>query len=392
MKTAIVMSCVVLTAVSYTPTVTTSQEADVIRPTSTANISKELAKERQKTVAVRKEINAEFDRLAKGLAESLANPHLRNYLRKQIKESRKREKILRLDKFLEGATKEKNIPEQAKARGRLKAARDTKKKLGTKKNLDIFGTDEIDVYFPVPEHRGKWNGGDDLLVAFAPVVDESELTEIVAYSVKNGKRVSLDPQKAPETPVVVVTLTEHESLDVPDVPQAPADEPVPESNPPVPDGPEPPLENAGKPVGSNSRIEMQYLKIFDDHEPWTAGAPEIYVVCSQVDGGGRSVVGKRDLARVNDTHRWYWVRDIASWIFERDYWDFTAFDVWERDTCTSAVAYIPVFGPIGYLVGNMDDPVCKRHIKKSSVPYYGNLYQYMYGDPKGGYMYAYKTK
>jgi hypothetical protein len=393
MRESTIIFCVVFSILLISPCIVTSQDDDVVVPVDAAEIAQRQAAARQETAAERAEINVELDRLAKGMAESLADPHFRNYLRKQIKDSQKREKILRLEQFLDKAAKDKDMPEKAKAHGRLDEVRATRKKLGTEKHLGIFGTDEIDIYFPVPEHRKKWTGKDDLLVAFSPVGDESEITEIVAYSVKNGKRVVLDAEEAPETPVIVVTLTEHETLDVAAPAAPPAEEPEPTDPESVPEGAEPPLEGGRVPVEGNSRIEMQYIKIYDDKEPWHMGAPEIFVVCTQVKGSGQGVVGKRDLARVNETHKWYWVRDIASWLFEEGtYWNYTEFAVWERDGVSPAVVpLVPLLGAI-YYVSQDDDFVCKRQFNKSSVPYNGRLYLYMYPESgSGGYMYAYKT-
>ncbi|MBX3147913.1 MAG: hypothetical protein KF785_14205 [Gemmatimonadales bacterium] len=61
----------------------------------------------------------------------------------------------------------------------------------------------IEVYFPVPEHRARWSGGEDLLVATA----ELDTDAPVAFDLA-GRRHRLSPTTPPETPVLMIGRAE----------------------------------------------------------------------------------------------------------------------------------------------------------------------------------------
>ncbi|MBN1570577.1 MAG: DUF3103 family protein [Acidobacteria bacterium] len=364
-----------------------------------------LRQARMKHASIHREVNTDLEMLAKGMAESLSDPHLRNFLRKEIRESNKREKILRMDSFADKATKAKDMPANAKAPMRLKEVKATKQKLGNRRYLELFGTNDVDIYFPVPEHRDLWKGNDNLLVAFSPSQDESEVTQIVAYSAKNGRRVLLDSKQIPAIPVLVVTVSEHDNLDP--LPEIASRSIAPDLPPDTPQQEDPNLVpgSEGPHKGGNSYIDLHNLKIFNDHEPWYKGDPEIYAVCLQWNGSNPAGNNKRDLARVNDENKWYYVGDIASWQFNSAYADGTLIAIWERDGTAwyhdlfvnVATSVIDYFAPgVGtalsyayqiYTVAEGDDFVCKREFSKSWIPWDGTLYRYLYSD---GYMYAKK--
>src|SRR5262249_17895888 len=61
----------------------------------------------------------------------------------------------------------------------------------------------LEMYFPVPEHRASWNGGDDLLVATALKDGEAP----VAFDTR-GRRQVLSPLHPPARPVLAIEPVE----------------------------------------------------------------------------------------------------------------------------------------------------------------------------------------
>lgn len=68
---------------------------------------------------------------------------------------------------------------------------------------DLAGVGALEVYFPVPEHRARWAGGEELLVATA--IEDG--APPVAYDVV-GRRMLLDPERPPERPVLALVPAE----------------------------------------------------------------------------------------------------------------------------------------------------------------------------------------
>lgn len=359
------------------------------KPTDPAEVAKMLAAARSRTAGERATINAELDKLAQGMASSFKDPAFRKFLKSEIKAAKHREHILRLDEYLTKAEKRKDFSDKAKAAQRLKETRAAKEKIQPHARK-LFGTDKIDIYFPVKEHRDKWPGTDDLLVAFDPANDETEYTEITAYSVKDGTRISLSKEKAPDTPVVIICVSEHDSIqDVPEL-KAPESEQAPPQPTGRPEGPEPPSTQEGKPDEGNSYMNMQWLELYDDHEPWTKGDPEIYVVCVQTRNRTYMSI-KKDLPGVNVERQWCWTYDWVAFYFDGYYGPNTRFTIWERDgvpwwvdifewaSCRVADYIVPGAGIVidiayqVYKVAEDDDRVGSIMFANSNIPLNGSI-------------------
>ena len=258
----------------------------------------EHAQQYQQTAAARQEIDTELDSLARDMALALSHPGLRNKLRQTVKKTRTREGILGLEEFIGNANLDKKIAKEARTDKQLEKIKKSKRKLGQQKLLDILGTTRLDLYFPVPEHRAKWNGSSDLLVTYAGVVDENAAV-LPAWSAKTGKRVMLSQRTEWKTPVLVIATEEHESHELPD--NDVRSRSIPE---------EVVLEDLGKTfVGSNpenipvpqepgnSRYGIYYFKLNDDHEPRSRGLPEIYIYLS-IRKGNECVTRRLDCSRI----------------------------------------------------------------------------------------------
>lgn len=220
----------------------------VALPQGTANAVSDKAK---------KEINANFDKTAKQLAQLLSNPGFRKFLSDETRGSRNSEKVLVLEKTLSKAKGRRDLGlPPGVLKKILTTVQSTKIKMKEVKFSDDFA--KIDLYFPVESHRKKWRGEEKLLVAFAPLGDETKITSITAYRAKTAEQLSLDPNKAPDTPVLVIAAEEHESHKVMATPKLadppPADRGANQAHNRI--------ASAGDP--ENSQFRVRFLKIFED--------------------------------------------------------------------------------------------------------------------------------
>jgi hypothetical protein len=135
---------------------------------------------------------ARLERQARRMALALADPDFRQYLRAQLSESPIIEHKLHFQRFL---------------------SRDGRRALGALARADGEGEAPIsadaedgiaaEVYFPVPGHLERWDGGTDLLVATA--IGDRDVP--VAYDIR-GRRRLLDPKRPPSTPVLALVPRE----------------------------------------------------------------------------------------------------------------------------------------------------------------------------------------
>lgn len=250
---------------------------------------------------VRQEANQDLDEMARELAKLAATPGFRGFIRSEIAQSRNREAIVELDAFIERASRRPDAPPGLSQFGEL---RGSAKSRFTGLDAEFKG---FDLYIPVEAHRTRWRGGDDFVVAFAPVGDEEAIQEIVGYSVRNGQQVRLDAAKAPDTVVLIVAPCEHETHEqqAQDERITPADRVLPEADV---TGREP-AEQAVDQTEGNSYVGLRRVYIRDVKEPWYRGSPEIYLWFAQRKGNYCEEKWVYELSyymeRINDDHVWY---------------------------------------------------------------------------------------
>ncbi len=281
-------------------------------------------------------LNSELEGLAQQLAQLVAEPGFRGFLRSEIAKSRNRENIVELDKFLARASRRPDVPPG------LAAFRQSARGVGSK--LKFGDLEGLDLYIPVEAHRAKWRGGDDLLVAYAPVDDESDVSAIIAYDVRTGNRVTLDPTRTPTRVVLILAPEEHENHDVP-TGQPDRDQRTagPEAR-----GREAAATNTEGEGSGASYIGIRRIRIRDVKEPWYAGDAEIYVWFGMIKGN----YCKTDwvwgsLNKVDDEGTWYTVwrpstgrcpAGESCWYFANNpfggsnyYWNRVRLDIYESD-------------------------------------------------------------
>lgn len=132
-----------------------------------------------------------YERLARRFALALNDAQFRRSVYEEIQGSRIRERKVHLQAFLSPASF---------ARGAVaSAAGETSEAVGR----DLDSQRDIEIYFPVADHRARWTGGRDLLVATA----QRDGDIPVAYDTR-GFRRELDPSRPPSTPVLALVPAE----------------------------------------------------------------------------------------------------------------------------------------------------------------------------------------
>ncbi|MGH7629612.1 MAG: hypothetical protein ACREOF_09510 [Gemmatimonadales bacterium] len=132
------------------------------------------------------------ERLARRVARALRDPEFRSRVKAELDRSPFVEGKVHFQRLLTGG------PEPALADlSRLNA--ETDEAVGA----DALGAVALELYLPVPEHRARWNGGADVLVATA--IHDRDVP--VAYDLR-GRRIALSPDTPPSTPVLALVPAE----------------------------------------------------------------------------------------------------------------------------------------------------------------------------------------
>jgi hypothetical protein len=133
-----------------------------------------------------------LERLARRVARSLADPAFRARVKAELDRSPFTERKVHFQRFL-AAGAQPPLAELA----RLNA--ESAEAVGA----DAFGAAALELYLPVPEHRARWGGGPDVLVATA--IRDHDIP--VAFDVR-GRRMELSPDTPPTTAVLALVPAE----------------------------------------------------------------------------------------------------------------------------------------------------------------------------------------
>ena len=131
----------------------------------------------------------------------------------------------------------------------------------------------IEIYLPVPEHRRRWLGDANVLVATA----EGDHDAPVAFD-PAGHRQLLDPARPPSTPVIALGRAETAFAD-----RGPATIPIPDDDPGgggVSGG----TGGTGTSSSPSPGLYMTYTKFTSTFEGWLKGDPEFEVHVLGQDG------------------------------------------------------------------------------------------------------------
>ena len=186
-----------------------------------------------------------MDRLARHLARALADPQFRAHIKAELDRSPFVEHKLHLQTLL-GRSNRRVLRDVARLTRVAESAVE----------LDAASAIPLEIYFPVAEHRARWSGGPDVLVASARADREAP----VAYDIRGRRRV-LSADTPPATPVLAIVPVETDFG-----PEGVIANAVTPPQPPPPPPSPPPSPPAG--------LYMTYAHFVKDFEGWFKGNPE----------------------------------------------------------------------------------------------------------------------
>ncbi len=135
---------------------------------------------------------ASRERLARRFALALADPAFRAAIKSRLDRSPVREHKIHFQRFLQGENR-------AALRSIAKISRDAESSV----DADAAGSVPLELYLPVAEHRARWTGGPDILVA----TEREDGETPVAFDIR-GRRLLLSPARPPATPVLALVPVE----------------------------------------------------------------------------------------------------------------------------------------------------------------------------------------
>ncbi|HEV8357673.1 MAG TPA: hypothetical protein VGQ17_13050 [Gemmatimonadales bacterium] len=202
---------------------------------------------------------ARNQRLARRLALALGDAEFRAATFRALQSSRVREGKVHLQRFLaqdQGAARRRFAQLAGEPDGAVAS--------------DLEQAPQIEIYLPVPDHRRAWQGDARVLVATA----ERDHDVPVAFE-PGGRRVLLDPDRPPATPVIALGRAE---TGFPEV-AGPGQVEVYDEDP-----------NGGQTGGvypsttTSPGLYMTYASYTEDFEGWMKGDPEFEVHILGQDG------------------------------------------------------------------------------------------------------------
>lgn len=203
-------------------------------------------------------------RLARALARSLADTAFRARLRTALAQSRFPEQKLHFQGLLTGQNR-------LVLRDIARISRMSERQIQD----DAANTMALEIYLPVPEHRTRWSGDEQILVATA--VADGDIP--VAYDTQ-GNEFALDPHQPPSTPVLSLVPVETDFSR----PPAPATC-TPETCPPGGGGGSGGGGGGGGNVPFAPGLYMTYAHTTQSFESWLKGSPEFEMhVLGQLGG------------------------------------------------------------------------------------------------------------
>ncbi|HEX3235286.1 MAG TPA: hypothetical protein VHR41_13900 [Gemmatimonadales bacterium] len=132
------------------------------------------------------------ERLAHRLARAMADAGFRAYLKSELDRSTVREHKVQFQRFLAGGNR-RALRQVARLNGEAEAGVET----------DARQAISLELYLPVPAHRARWTGGENILVA----TEREDREAPVAYDIRGRRRI-LRADQPPDMPVLALVPVE----------------------------------------------------------------------------------------------------------------------------------------------------------------------------------------
>lgn len=299
----------------------------------------------QSIVKLRERVARDLDVLASELSVMLAQDATRNFFAERITKAKKR--TVGLGQAL-GALRVKDRDNSGK---KVETTIKIVRKIESAMTEFGFETARLDIKLPVEAHVKLLKEAKVVFVAIAPLGDEKDVDKIIAFA--NGKRLELAAAKPPKVPTLVVIGVEPQSSD---------------PGYPIPVVKEPGEEQKEDRV--DDYVGIPYIYIYNDHEGWWCGDPEIYVRIKRFRFSTFSVINEKiNLPGVNGERVWYNLGDgyynpTYRYVNTSDYAPVIRFEFWEDDD---------------FWCGWSDDYLGSINIWWTSLPF-GGYTEYVTGD------------
>jgi hypothetical protein len=202
-----------------------------------------------------------LEQLARRMARALADPAVRRRVKQDLDRSPVREHKLHFQRLL--------------ADGARPAAADVARAAGVSAaalTVEALAAPALELYLPVPEHRARWTGDANVLVATA--LNDHEPP--VAFD-PSGRRFVLDPDVPPATPVLALVPAETD-FDRPEVTAPLAADVCPQGGAgAAAGGVRAEACSGGGSAGSAAGLWMTGASFVGTFEGWLKGSPEFEV-------------------------------------------------------------------------------------------------------------------
>ncbi len=267
----------------------------------------------QAIVKLRETVGRDLDVLAGELSVMLTQDATRSFFAEKITKAKKR--TVGLGQML-AALRVKDPDNSGK---RFEAATRIVRKIESAMTELGVETARVDIKLPVEAHVRLLKDAKEVIVLSAPLADEKDVDKVIAFS--NGKRLELDPAKPPRLPTLVVIGAEPQSSD---------------PGYPIPVAKEPGKEEKEDKV--DDYVGSPYIYIYDDHENWWCGDPEIYVRIKRFRFSTFSVISQKvNLPGVNGEKVWYNLGDgypnsTYKYVNTSGYAPVIRLEFWEEDS------------------------------------------------------------
>ena len=235
--------------------------------------------------------NALLSKLGRGLAVALADPTIRAWLRSRIDASPYVEWRIPFRDVLLQET------DPAELRLISRSTRLTATERARQKTLP-----PLELYFPIPEHRSRWQAGQPVQVAVRMGTGDS----YTLYSTE-GTASAIRGDQLPSIATLVLAPSEIDYNDPPSSLRGGSrtgpgllaraqsrhlEIPVDKALPPAPEPPPPPPPTGG--VTTSHRTQLTYFRISRHHDDWLGGNDEVEIFGS-VSGGYQECTWKTDI-------------------------------------------------------------------------------------------------
>lgn len=211
------------------------------------------------------------------------------------------------------------------------------------KGLDRFTSELLEIRLEPPITLGAFLDGAEPLLTYVPGGDEQTWTSIEAFD-SVGRAIELDPNTAPNVPVLVVGINEKEDLRA----GMAALQALLSAAEVARGGVQ--VSESATPSATDYFHKLTWVYLKDDKEPWTSGSAEVYALPSGVDPAKTEAeVAAVDMPYLDNSETVYQPNQLViGWKYYR--YSAANLHLYEHDDSTSLQTIVTtLISAIGYV-------------------------------------------